>query len=191
MLNLHQKALDLFKQGRSRTAIKIMHQALAMDPGNTEFHNDLGVLYFHTGKEDKASGLFQRAIELDDTQIDARKNLADLYAAAGRTTEAETLYKEILDRHPNDAETLATLGNLRKETKSIDGISAKKTEVSEILDRNDHFLQNNEECLQVNPDKQDIGTILTATPNLDLNNIASNHEDILTRCKKLKIGFLS
>ncbi len=93
LLNLHQKALDLFKQGRSRTAIKIMHQALAMDPGNAEFHNDLGVLYFHTEKEDKASGLFQRAIELDDTQIDARKNLADLYAAAGRLLRRKNFTK--------------------------------------------------------------------------------------------------
>jgi len=106
---LHELALLKHQQGVTLQAVDLLEKAMKQDPANSEIANDLGALYYHLGKEDKASELFHRAIELDDKQMDARKNLADLHAAAGRITDAENLYKEILDRHPNDPETLALL----------------------------------------------------------------------------------
>jgi SAM-dependent methyltransferase len=65
-------------------------RAVALDRGNSNAHNDLGVLYCQKGQFKIAEGFFKKALDLDHENMDAHRNLTLLCENAGQLTSEDT-----------------------------------------------------------------------------------------------------
>lgn len=76
-------------------------------------HNDRGVQHYQQGNYDQARYHYQQAVKLEPHNILFQKNLADFYyVVEGRVDDAQGIYQAILQEHPEDLETLLTLGHV-------------------------------------------------------------------------------
>jgi tetratricopeptide (TPR) repeat protein len=84
-------------------------------------HNDLGVLYYHTGDKEKAHQYYEKAVQLDSGNIVFQKNLADFYCVEmGRIEDALQLYVSILKTNPQDIETLMATAQICSALEKFD-----------------------------------------------------------------------
>ncbi|GEM_PF-2049250 len=112
-------AVLLQNRGQTQEAIEQFEILLSRAPEPavaSQAHNELGVLYFQQGDQEKAFDHFQQAVELVPQYVTAQKNLAEVCLQRGQMERAVQVYKKILDLSPNDAETLFILGNVCLET---------------------------------------------------------------------------
>jgi tetratricopeptide (TPR) repeat protein len=83
------RALKLAKAGAWETGARELEKAVAIDPGFSEAHGNLGVHYFKLGRLEQAAHEFHCAIELDPgTSLD-HSNLAVVMLLLRRPAEAE------------------------------------------------------------------------------------------------------
>jgi tetratricopeptide (TPR) repeat protein len=70
-------AFCLISLGRNRDAIQVMHRALALRPGNTAVHVNLGIMYKKEGKKGEARNYLEKALRLVDSDgsVDNRADL--------------------------------------------------------------------------------------------------------------------
>lgn len=123
---LFRKAQEHIEAGTPLKAIESLERLLALDPGNSLAHNDLGVLYIQCGDAEKACFHQEAAVRLNPQSPVYRKNLASLYyTCLGKTDEAIDLYTKLLVELPNDVETLSALAiisesnNLREQARTF------------------------------------------------------------------------
>ncbi|RYX99604.1 tetratricopeptide repeat protein, partial [bacterium] len=76
--------------------------ALAINP-DTSIHNNLGVAYYMSGKNDLAIEEYKKAIQLNPVHIDAHNNLGIAYESIGKKDEALSEYKKACDLGYKDA----------------------------------------------------------------------------------------
>ena len=102
-------------------AIDELEKLLGSYPDLAMGHNDLGVLYYHTGEKEKALHHYQQAAHLQPENITLQKNLADfLFVELGKFEEALQIYVDILTTHPDDVETLLISGHICVALKKFD-----------------------------------------------------------------------
>ncbi len=99
-------AQELIRQGRGEEAIVVLEAVLKKNPNHSQSHDDLGALYFQSGKSREALDHFLLAVEADPQNLNARMNLADLLLQSGRPEEAFRHYNEVLGKMPDHAEAL-------------------------------------------------------------------------------------
>jgi Flp pilus assembly protein TadD/peroxiredoxin len=85
-------------------ALKYWEQALAIRPDYPEALNNLGVLFLRLGRTTEAREKFRMAIHVSADFDQPYLNLAWLYLAQGEKTQAREVLKELLAKHPEDAE---------------------------------------------------------------------------------------
>jgi glycosyltransferase involved in cell wall biosynthesis len=104
---MYQEIQPVLNNGDPHKAISLLEKLLQSYPDFALAHNDLGVLYYHTGDKDNSRRHYGRAVELMPANISFQKNLADfLFVEEAKVEEALQIYVNILTTHPDDVETL-------------------------------------------------------------------------------------
>ena len=118
---LYQEIQPLLNNGDPHMAISRLEKLLQNYPDFALAHNDLGVLYYHTGDKERALHYYERAVELVPDNINFQKNLADfLFVEQGKVEKALHIYVNILATHPADVETLLITGHICVTLKKFD-----------------------------------------------------------------------
>lgn len=108
---LYQNAQQKAENGDLQGAIAELENLVSRDPMNAAGHNDLGVLYYQQGRQDKALASYEQAVRLSPDDPTYQKNLADYYLmAAGRVEDALGLYIKVLEKNPEDVDCLLANG---------------------------------------------------------------------------------
>lgn len=110
------QAVAVAKQQRMREARGLFEAVLAMAPGMSEAHNDLGHVLRSLGEYDAAERHFTRASEIRPDFIDPIYNFALSCAQRGDFQSAETWYRQVLAIDPDHVESLNNLAfSLRQQ----------------------------------------------------------------------------
>jgi Flp pilus assembly protein TadD len=109
--DLHNRAKTRAAFGDLKGAIDDLEQILLQLPGQSKYHNELGVLYYEVGEKEKALAHYEQAVQLEPSEPNYAKNLADFYLMEeGRVEEAMKLYLKVLEKNPDDVEALMATG---------------------------------------------------------------------------------
>jgi radical SAM superfamily enzyme YgiQ (UPF0313 family)/tetratricopeptide (TPR) repeat protein/glycosyltransferase involved in cell wall biosynthesis len=117
----YEEVEAVIKSGDHDGAIDQLEKFLQVNPDYALAHNDLGYLCYEKGEKEKALAHYERAVELDPKNITSLKNLGDFYFVEARQTEtALEIYHRILTDHPDDLETLLSLGHMNMRVARFD-----------------------------------------------------------------------
>ena len=86
--------------GSGDTAVALISRAIAQNPGEAMFHNNLGNALLQMGREDEADACYQRALALDPKRYDAMNNRALLMARRNDLLAAEAAFTKLLEVAP-------------------------------------------------------------------------------------------
>ena len=111
----------LLASGRTEEAVVALRRATELSPEDPAGHNQLGVALHKMGDPAGAETAFKRARQADDNDVSARLNLVDLYRSQGDFPQATATLKEAVQRHPDNADVLATFASLNLELGGKDG----------------------------------------------------------------------
>ena len=99
--------------GRTDEAIRFLEQHVRTNPQDAAARNDLGVLYYQSGRVAEAGAQYEEAVRLDPGNDIFAQNLADFYVVeAGRPEDALRIYVRILEKKPRDVDTLLGIGRI-------------------------------------------------------------------------------
>ena len=118
---MYREIQPRLNNGDPHKAIASLTQLLDHFPEFAVAHNDLGVLYYHTGDKEKAQVHYDRAVQLAPDNINFKKNLADFCCIElGRIEDALQIYVNILKTDPQDVETLMATAQICKALEKFD-----------------------------------------------------------------------
>lgn len=130
---LYERAKAKASEGDLPGAIDNLSRYVAATPDNANAHNDLGVLYFEAGEKDKAVAAYAQAVKLEPHDPTYMKNLADFYLIEqGRAEEAMALYLRVLEKNPQDIESLIASGMVCASLGKVDDAKLFYGRVMEI-----------------------------------------------------------
>lgn len=107
----YDRIQQLIKESLIEEAISALEKLLILFPAHSLAHDDLGVLYFHRGDNERALEHFIQSLKADPKNQNAMKNMADLRMELGQMKEALQLYQMVLADQPMDVEALLGVGN--------------------------------------------------------------------------------
>jgi GT2 family glycosyltransferase/Flp pilus assembly protein TadD/glycogen synthase/SAM-dependent methyltransferase len=156
--------------------------------------NDLGVLYYQAGSNEKAHQFYEKAVQLDPTNMIFQKNLADFYCVElGRIEEALKIYVDILTTHPQDIEAILATGQICVALEKRDDARGFFNRVLEIEPYNETARQHLEELERLpspatflkaeSPNviyqriKQNLSTLSQAKAIDEFENLLGSHPD--------------
>ncbi len=90
----------------------LIWQAIAVQPGEAMFHNNLANVCIQRGQLAEAEALYVRALELDGRRLDALSNLGLLLSRTDRPDAAEQLLLRAVELAPNNPDWRQNLANL-------------------------------------------------------------------------------
>src|SRR5207253_10430449 len=96
---VYEQGQSDFGAGNVSGALFELRQAVALDPGNSTYHNALGFLLLNMrlpATVAEAMGEFQKAVTLDDGNAEAHQNLGVALAEQSRWEEASAQYRKAL-----------------------------------------------------------------------------------------------
>lgn len=92
-------------------AAAALQQHLALYPQHAVAHNDLAAVSYQLGDAEQSLKHYREAVALEPNEDVYLKNLADLlYVEGGQVDEAINIYLKLLEKSPQDVETLLNLG---------------------------------------------------------------------------------
>jgi tetratricopeptide (TPR) repeat protein len=94
----------LYRTGRLQEAEASFLDAIGLDPGNGEYHNNLGLVYAAMGDQSRAEGSYARAIELDPVFPEAYNNYGSLLDGRGEHAGAGALFEKAASLDPSYAD---------------------------------------------------------------------------------------
>jgi len=77
-IQLNRRGESFFDEGLYEEAFAEFSRAIEMDPDMADFHNNLGVCYWHMGEPVKALESLQKTLEIDPSSDDARQNVDEV-----------------------------------------------------------------------------------------------------------------
>lgn len=100
-------------RGETENAVRACEKFVRAFPDQAGARNDLGVLYYKSGRTAEAVVQYEEAVRLEPQNDVYQKNLADFYfVVQGKTEEALQVYVKLLSKHPRDAESLTSIGKV-------------------------------------------------------------------------------
>ena len=87
-------------------AIKILNEAVKIDPKFVPAYNQMGLVFFETNKKNKSAEAFKKAIEIDSKNLTSRLGLGKTYSMLTRNDLAVEQYLKAADLKPNDIDIL-------------------------------------------------------------------------------------
>jgi Flp pilus assembly protein TadD len=104
---------ELAREGKMGEARVALETFVLSSPEHAAAHNDLGVLYYQSGRAADAQTEYEEAVRLEPDNPIFQKNLAEYYSVAqGRNEEALRIFVDLLRKHPRDGETLVSIGRI-------------------------------------------------------------------------------
>ena len=104
------EAVALSQAGDDLGAVRSYERALAREPDNAMYANNLGACLERLGRAGDAELRYRESMRLDPTLIRPRRNLAGLLLARADFAAAEVLYRSVLTLAPADPVALTGLG---------------------------------------------------------------------------------
>jgi tetratricopeptide (TPR) repeat protein len=108
----YQQATELVRTGKTGEAVQQLENLLESFPDHVPILNQLALLSYQTGDNERALGYFEKSASIAAWEIDTLKNLANLYYEMEDPGNALRIYREIEALNPNDVEVLLSAGNL-------------------------------------------------------------------------------
>jgi protein O-GlcNAc transferase len=105
----------LQEQGELEAAMECYRQALELDAGMAEAHNNLGNALKAQHRDEAALASYRRAIELKPDYAQAYFNLGNVYREGGNTMLAIEYYQQAISIKPGFAEAYNGLGNAQQD----------------------------------------------------------------------------
>ncbi len=99
--DLDRQGQQFYRQKKYDEAVKAMHAAVDMKPGDALLLNNLGFVCYAMGRYDDSLTYLQRTLSIDPKRKEAHLNIADLYVKLGRRDEARQHYEQFLALSPN------------------------------------------------------------------------------------------
>ena len=109
----HAALASLLRQaGRYNDAMHAYQVALSLQPGDTDFMNNIAVLHLLRGENAEAIQWFERIVQQDATLVDAWLNLGIVYAKSGQEADARRAWETVLRQQPGHPAAEAYLARL-------------------------------------------------------------------------------
>jgi Flp pilus assembly protein TadD len=86
---LHDRAVRLFSEGQDETALKLLEEALRLDPGFADGYEALGVILGRNSRFEEAITIFKRLEEVAPNEPMVHSNLSLFYMKIGDKEKAE------------------------------------------------------------------------------------------------------
>lgn len=99
--------------GQPAEAVELLQSAISIAPGESRYHNLLGLDLMALGRVDEAETSFRHAITLDDSS-ESYNNLGVLLTQGRRWDEALAAFQQALARAPGDAGAHFNAGNAHR-----------------------------------------------------------------------------
>jgi len=115
-----QQANGQLSTGQARTALPVLEELLAADPGNPLFRSTLARALRQQGETVRALQLARESVRLAPDDADAWYNLATALQQTGQSDESEAALREVLRLDPLRAEARNTLGVLHASRGKVD-----------------------------------------------------------------------
>lgn len=93
--------MRLAQQGDYTEAIALLSQLICRHPHNAVDYNNRGLIYFQSGKSQKALYDYNTALKLNPYLASAYNNRANYYAACGKLATALADYDQAIDLKPH------------------------------------------------------------------------------------------
>jgi Flp pilus assembly protein TadD len=113
-------ASDAMNSGDHQTAIPLLKQALAEQPGDPFVHNSFGSALAATGRLAEAVAQFRKATELSADYPEAYNNLASATMQLGRSEEAIGAFRKAVAQRPDFLEAHVGLGGVLAQRGRLD-----------------------------------------------------------------------
>lgn len=91
---------------------RLYEHTLQFAPQNPTLYNNLGIIYFDSGKREESIELFKKAVQVDPSYVGAYFNLGKAFRAMGNNQEAVSYYKKALEIDPSLVMAYNSLGLL-------------------------------------------------------------------------------
>ncbi len=95
----YEFALTLMARGKAKEANKELAESARLDPKNSTYPYERGMIFNYLNQNNEAEISFKRAFSLDKSNVEAAYQLAYLYATRSDKEQAESYINHILDNH--------------------------------------------------------------------------------------------
>jgi len=92
--DLYEQGMGAFSKNDYKTAERIFHELLAINPRFADVHNKLGIIYNQTNRLENAVKAFEKAIELNPGYTEASLNLAITLSDLGRYDRSREVFEK-------------------------------------------------------------------------------------------------
>lgn len=116
----HLLGLVAHQTGRTAVAVDYIGRAVALAPGSSLLHFNLGEVHRAAGQLDAAAACYQQALALEPTAVPAHNNLGIVRRQQGRLEEAVACYQRALQIKPDHAAAHNNLGELFRAQGRLD-----------------------------------------------------------------------
>lgn len=161
---LTQQGEACFAAGDLDAAAQLFRDAVAVDPGFSLAHNNLGVLFAARGDNTRAIDSFVAALAIHPAERDAMINLIECAAAENRLGDCLPSLAAYLQAVPDDEELMAMA-----------------RQVTEVLDNSEHLVEPDTAPLASLPRGPDI-LIPGEAPRISIVTASYNQGDYLEAC---------
>jgi tetratricopeptide (TPR) repeat protein len=153
---MYEDLQPVLQGSRPEDALRALQNLVRSFPEFARAHNDLGMLYYHSGEKQKALGHFERAAAISPADPLFLKNLADYYhVEMGRSEDAVGLYLKIVEVRPHDVQILLTAGHLLVGLRRFEEAAAHYRKVLDIEPWNTEAGENLQKLLKIPSEAQD------------------------------------
>ncbi len=120
----NDQAITLAQQGRFDEAVRGFEQAIRLQPGFAEAHNNLGNIFLFQRKFDQAVACYRQALQLNPASAEAFHNLGNVLKEQGQLDEAVANFQRALSLRPSYANARNSLGSALQQQGKLDAAQA-------------------------------------------------------------------
>ncbi len=107
---LHLSGVLALHSGKPEQAVTLIDRAIAADPSQVNYHNNLGNALLALSRYEEAASAYQRATDLDPSSADSQYNLANALLRLNRHREAIAAFRRSIELDPSATDAHYNLG---------------------------------------------------------------------------------
>jgi tetratricopeptide (TPR) repeat protein len=118
-VSLHKQAIQYLQKGQFDQGIKLLKDALELNPRSSDLHKDLGTAYWQKGEPEKAEQHYEKSLKLSPKNAQVLNNYGGFLISNDRIKKAEKLLKKAVEIDPNNPEIMNNLGMVYYQQKKL------------------------------------------------------------------------